>query len=174
MVNTGFSHISNKKIYDCIYDLFLKSENFLKKKDDLLNIESDTYVKNVFGYSFLLAERFIEFFKDNEWKLKTKRIDMYVIAELQNIASEANSLQRQYGKEKTAYYLSTFPKWENTYNISRDFCIDLTTLFPLSLELEHRYFINGEIISKFDKPKNPIVRALYYMLDKLINRLLRL
>lgn len=162
MVKTGYENLSDKKLFE-MFELFYKqSTDYIKKEKVILNIKSDDYIKGIFKESFLLSERFIELYKDNKWRYKDKNIDEYFLQNLQQIASKAGDLEKVYGKEKYEYF-ETFSNWEDTYAVCRQYCIDLTELFPLVIELKQRF-----TIEKVNKPDNLFLKFIKYIFDKIL------
>ena len=143
--------------------LFLESVEYRKQEKTMLNIKSDPYIKNTFRESFLLAERFIDFYKENEWKLKSKQLDEYFFSNLKQISNIAMDLNNQYGKEKNDYFFTTFPNWEKTYNFCRQYCINLTFLDNIVVELKSRFSLK-----KINKPDSNLKKTVKYIINKLV------
>ncbi len=164
---TGYEHISDKKLFNEINQLYEESKGYMKDRKIALNIQSDIYIKSIFNDSFLLAERFIEFFDKNKWKFKSNEVDQYSISTLKQLADEAGELEVLYGKEKVGYF-STFENWQNTYALCRQYCINLTYLHNISKEYHTRHFIENKPMSKLKKPPNFIIKYLGILFNKLI------
>ncbi len=159
-VLTGFEQFPHNLLVKEIDGLFHYTKKFLKSKRQLENPENK-FDKTLYIDTYLLADRFVEFYEKNKWKFSKEKIDEYTLHHLKEISKIADEYQRMLGIEKNSYIdYEYFRPQESLYNICRQYCIDLSVLCMICIEIEKRYFSNGNLLQSVKKEPSFFIKVL--------------
>jgi hypothetical protein len=169
--NTGFENYSLKQIIHEVNWLSDHSKSFLKSKK-LLEAAPNEFDKSLYYDVYLLAERFIELYKNHDWKIRKEKVDEYLLENLKQLSQQASEYSSLLGKEKNSYRdYELFMKQEQFYNTCRQYCIDIHVVWQISDELEQRYFSDGKLLQISKKEPNIIFKGIQWIVKTIISKL---
>lgn len=170
MNETGYEKHTLKNLAQELDEIEDYSREFIKSKNKLG--QSKEFDKSLYYDVYALAERFIEFHKENKWKILKGKIDEYTISNIYWISSEANKQSSILGKEKNSYSnYEVFRPQEGFYTICRDYCISLAEIGLIGSELEKRFLINSKKMDISEKDPNLIIMILERIANKAADKI---
>lgn len=168
MTLTVYSNLSLKQIAENLKTLRGYSVK-VEKISNNLNKMPSVWPKPLYLEVTTLASRYKELYDKNKWKIEKEMVDEYLVDNFKDIGHLASDKDRELGKDKHSYIdYDQFAPWEGYYKELRDYCINLSLLSQMSIELQKRYFLNGKKLSTSKKPDNIMVSISKWVIAKIL------